>query len=829
MSRNLSKEVLATIASLSAGLPAQITNASISLDADVMTVEGEIACTYDENNNQTDSAVPMLTLDNLDVRIVRNFEQKSKATAASWDATLEFNMLLWPGGKGLEHLSLKYYDGPKGDGGSEFTVDEILKLSGLRLGLDFHHDSTNSWDVDAKLLIDGDDSGSATIRTGREGVGNFDVYGFYSHRCYQPHARTTARHLLGQRIPPKRIVKVALSDFPEIDAPLVGKLGQPFEQLIYMLVFDKGAGNRITPGALVVTASPDAGQVVMGGVTHAEFQTLNNKLLADDKLYFKAAVPNPAKIPPKEIVIEAGLHFMGVTKTPKSEIKAVPDYVFLRSKVPPSGGRKENEGVQELVVLAGEADVAESKQPSKAPFKKTSGPLSIENVGLTYDIKRNRLGIVLDATFLLGPIGLPLLEFGLSVELTQGKSSVSSDWAISDVSHDGSGNHDLMMLPPADDNDAAKMGSLPISNPKVTLYGLMVSFDRPPVTIARGFARTKMDDATYYAGSSIVGFLPWKLMAICVYGQVPKKKADSTSRKIIGLSNDNHIPDFGDSITQTSSSPFSVGFADISGLIAGIDINSSIRLPNVETMVDFPFTKPEGCDSLVPSPRRCILDCRRSQGDVPSLVVPVKFTHAEIGFAYVFDPNTGTFRFSAQLSPRSYVLHESCHLTGGMALYVWAKTGDFVLTLGGYHLAFVTPEACSSPPRLRISWSLSDVLRISGEAYFAVTAWMCMGGGKLNAALKSGPLSAWFDAFLEFFINFCPFKFAADGGLAVGVFGFSIDFGDRDAALRQGSMQMLSLDDFEDLVVKGGSSATKGTPAPMDWVDVDCRGHPETS
>lgn len=51
---------------------------------------------------------------------------------------------------------------------------------------------------------------------------------------------------------------------------------------------------------------------------------------------------------------------------------------------------------------------------------------------------------------------------------------------------------------------------------------------------------------------------------------------------------------------------------------------------------------------------------------------------------------------------------------------------------------------------------------------------MCMGGGKFNATLNLGPLTAWFDAFLDFLTNFCPFKFAADGGISIGV-RFALD------------------------------------------------------
>jgi hypothetical protein len=50
-----------------------------------------------------------------------------------------------------------------------------------------------------------------------------------------------------------------------------------------------------------------------------------------------------------------------------------------------------------------------------------------------------------------------------------------------------------------------------------------------------------------------------------------------------------------------------------------------------------------------------------------------------------------------------------------------------------------------------------------------------MGGGRLHAAFSAGPISAWFDAFANFLINYKPFSFEANAGICVGV-RFDIDF-----------------------------------------------------
>lgn len=63
----------------------------------------------------------------------------------------------------------------------------------------------------------------------------------------------------------------------------------------------------------------------------------------------------------------------------------------------------------------------------------------------------------------------------------------------------------------------------------------------------------------------------------------------------------------------------------------------------------------------------------------------------------------------------------------------------------------------------------------SGEAYFAITAKVCMGGGRLHAAFAAGPIRAWFDASADFLVNFQPLHFIADVKICVGV-SFNVDF-----------------------------------------------------
>ena len=136
-----------------------------------------------------------------------------------------------------------------------------------------------------------------------------------------------------------------------------------------------------------------------------------------------------------------------------------------------------------------------------------------------------------------------------------------------------------------------------------------------------------------------------------------------------------------------------------------------------------------------------------------------------------------------------------CHLVGGFALCYWfhgsayegklehtvyfgnlQKSGDWVFTIGGYHPAFQAPDHYPVVPRVGINWNLSDALTITGEAFFAITPKVAMGGGRLRAVFNSGPIYAHFEAWASFLMNFKPFFFVADIGVSVEV-GFRIGSG----------------------------------------------------
>jgi hypothetical protein len=137
----------------------------------------------------------------------------------------------------------------------------------------------------------------------------------------------------------------------------------------------------------------------------------------------------------------------------------------------------------------------------------------------------------------------------------------------------------------------------------------------------------------------------------------------------------------------------------------------------------------------------------------------------------------GRVRYASALCFRSS--HASFLSTPTLSLETLTKAfTDFVqpprYTIGGYHPAFQVPGNYPSCDRVSISWSIDSNLSVTGDAYFAITPKVAMGGGGLQAVFDLGPLNAHFDAYADFLITFNKFYFQGDVGVSIGV-GFTLD------------------------------------------------------
>lgn len=565
-------------------------------------------------------------------------------------------------------------------------------------------------------------------------------------------------------VAPKRVFKVSVTELPAVDVPLVGNLTQPFDEMFYMWVQDTAlqtSTNRLPGLADSEVEYINKGlQVTPGGV-----QT--------DELLFKETRKEEAK-KATDVVITAGSHFVLVLQD-KETRKVVLDYKFESKKktggasmgmlTETESGEEEDENSRALIRAGETPDPGGKGDSAMAPYMKTVGPISISNIGFQY--KGDTLSILLDAAFLLGPIGFTLIGFSIDVNLS-----------------------------------GATLQNLPL--PSFSLNGLAVSFDQPPIRITGLYNHVKNETIEYYAGGVIVSFTPYLFQAAGFYGET-KKPTQFTSVFVFG---------------KLEGPLITLAFAEISGITGGFGYNTDMRFPAIEQVPEFPFVAGTGVGDdimatlknlVTPGPNGWFSPRDGSFWfaagmqitafetlsidavvvvqwnpyvklgifgvavvDIPK-GVSMKFAHIELGISAVVDFEAGVMKFEAQLSPNSYIFAPSCHLTGGFALYYWFKgadpalEGDWVFTIGGFHRAFNRPSHYPNPPRLAISWSVDSAISITGESYFAITPKCCMGGGRLRATLKLGPLSAWFDAYADFLINYKPFHFMADGGVSVGV------------------------------------------------------------
>ena len=150
--------------------------------------------------------------------------------------------------------------------------------------------------------------------------------------------------------------------------------------------------------------------------------------------------------------------------------------------------------------------------------------------------------------------------------------------------------------------------------------------------------------------------------------------------------------------------------------------------------------------------------------------------YIEIDILAEFTPALGLFSVDGRLSKSSFIFVSSCHISGGFAFYVWfggPHAGNFLVTIGGFHPAFVAPPFFPTVPRLELSLILGP-LSMGGKTYFALTSSAIMAGMEIWAVWTLGPLKAWFDAGFDFLLGWAPFYYNADAYIHIGI---SLDLG----------------------------------------------------
>ncbi len=538
----------------------------------------------------------------------------------------------------------------------------------------------------------------------------------------------------------KRVLKVNMGGTPDMKLPLIDALdfSQPFEQISYLWVDDKSNSNE---SAL--------------GFTRSEVYTMNNAgILRNDKFFFRETQSNTQ---PDAVVLAIGFHFQMMIQEGLQQICVI-DYVFAVQT------KRENAATKDSQAVAQGEDqtkaLTATGESAMGSINRTQGSLTITNIGLHFVESTETLFIIMDATFALGPIRFALLGFGIGIALE---------------------NFSLQRLG---------------SHLRLSLSGVGISFDQPPVNLA-GLLEYKND--SLFEGGAIVSTEQYMFMGAGMYGKFasPVRGQDYTSVFSLGR-------------LEGPLVSFEIG--EISGVTVGFGYNSSVRTPTQNDVTSFPFvesnvtiqsnslltlerlfssgwiTPNQGnywlaagmkVDALQMFSIDAVAIVQFGQGFKISLVadgiyqVPPanspsnrKFVYVELGIVSTMDFDSGVLLTAGQLSPFSYILDPSCHLSGQFAFFYWfgdnAHAGNWALTIGGYHPRFLAPSYYPHADRLQIGWSVDNNISITGQSYFAITPKICMAGGVLRVAYVAGNFEAGFTAWADFIMNYEPFSFRAD-------------------------------------------------------------------
>ena len=138
------------------------------------------------------------------------------------------------------------------------------------------------------------------------------------------------------------------------------------------------------------------------------------------------------------------------------------------------------------------------------------------------------------------------------------------------------------------------------------------------------------------------------------------------------------------------------------------------------------------------------------------------YLNLQFGLKSIYNITSGEIQSNAPLLDGSFLIHKNVNISGSVALYTWLSgehQGDFVLTVGGYHPRFERPQHYPIVPKVGFNWLVSDVIRITGSTYFALTNQAIMTGLSLEAYYQKGNLKAWFAASSDMILQWKPFYY----------------------------------------------------------------------
>ena len=406
---------------------------------------------------------------------------------------------------------------------------------------------------------------------------------------------------------------------------------------------------------------------------------------------------------------------------------------------------------------------------------KNFGPLFVDKVGISYGPP---ISVVFDADLTIGPLQLTLNQ--LTLEISYSKSSLNIDFTLGGLGIEYSQGDltiagDFLVVVPSSSYKKQFSGGviITLADLTITAAGSYAEVYNNPNDSSQGtyssfFIFGLLDAAlggppiAYVTGLS-AGFGAGQDLIIPSIDNV-------TNFPLLGIppggvfgGQSDVLQILGSLTTSENSGPW-VTLDPNGGKWVAFGINfTSFELVQTNALLTVNFG---GNDDLE------IALLARSVFSLPQNVSSDQaFVYAELDVDATLQPSIGLFKFDAILTKNSFVLDRDCVLTGGFAARNWfgdnPYSGDFVITLGGYHPKYTPPSWYPSVDRLGFNWQYSDHISISGDAYFAITPTCGMGGGGLQFLFQDDHVRASYTAHTDVFVRWHPFYFNADIGVSI--------------------------------------------------------------
>ena len=410
-------------------------------------------------------------------------------------------------------------------------------------------------------------------------------------------------------------------------------------------------------------------------------------------------------------------------------------------------------------------------------LNKTIGPVSLQKIGLGYE-KSARAGafgtvaFYVDGAFTIAGFAMALDRLGISVDVPNPTGGVAFN---------------------------------PIADIAFHLGGLFVSYKSPAFQISGGFITLPGGGINFIGEFSVVA----GSYGLQAYGGFSNQDAHPSLFLFLHLE------------APLGGPPFL--FVD--GLAGGFGVNRAFKLPTFAELTNYPFLP---SSSTIPVPSQLTGDPSSQLAtmttaltslaqyvpvqdgeywiaagiDVSSfemidvsavlsvafgvnfqvgvvgtaaMTLPVKepepIAYIQIDFEVVFTPSDGLLAAFGKITPASFIYGGMVHLSGGFAFQTWfsgPNEGNYVVTVGGYNLHYQRPSIYPDVPRLQATFGI-DSLNVTGDGYFALVPHALMAGLDIHATWSLGPLNAWFDAGVDFLLNWKPFHYEADARIQIGI------------------------------------------------------------